>query len=132
LVDKVLRTAFVAGQYGATPMVTGPDDEGWVRNAASKVLAGGDRLSVLDIDQVLASGGFELALRLGNNATEGGELSAPAGAAYLAGMEDELEEGGLSRWEIADFADSLQATPKLVHQVLALWRGDGSDEALSR
>lgn len=102
-----------------------------MREAASKVLAGGDRLSVPDIDEVLASGGFELALRLGENATESGGL-AHDGAARLTRMEEELVDGGLSRWEIADFADSLEATPKLVHQVLAVWRGDGSNVALSR
>eukprot|EP00752_Nemacystus_decipiens_P003054 g2831.t1 len=133
LVDRVLRATFGAGRYDALPTVAGgADDEQWVRHAAGKVLAGGDRLGVLDIHQVLEDGGFELALRLGNNATEPGGL-APAGAAYLAGMEEDLVEGGLSRWEMIDFADSLDGeTPRLVHQVLALWRGDGSKVAPSR
>lgn len=130
LLDKILRTTFGAGINDAIPMLTGGDDEEWVRQAASVVLAGGDRLSVPDIDEVLAGGGFELALRLGENATELGGKVAPAWAAYLGIMEEELVEGGLSRWEIADFADSLEVTPKLVHQVLAVWRGGGSNVAL--
>ena len=137
LVDSVLRRTFGgAGRYDAMSMLTGKDDEQWVRHAASKVLAGGDRLSVANIDEVLASGGFDLALRLGrgdNATTEQLGGLAPAGVAYLAGMEEELVEGGLSRWEVADFADSLEVTPKLVHQVLAVWRGgDSSNAALPR
>eukprot|EP00903_Cladosiphon_okamuranus_P016556 g15273.t1 len=131
LVDKVIRTTFGAARNDPMPMLAGADDEDWVRQAASKVLAGGDRLSVPNIDEVLARGGFELALRLGENATEPGGL-APAGAACLAGMEEELVDGGLSRWEISDFADFLEATPKLMHQFLAVWRGGGSNVAMSR
>ncbi|CAM9488874.1 unnamed protein product, partial [Ectocarpus fasciculatus] len=70
LLGKILTTTFQVGQKGAlvAQSVGGGDalqaltgmetnaEEAWVR----QVLAGGDRLSIPDIAQVLADGGFEL------------------------------------------------------------------------
>ncbi len=137
LLGRVLRAMFGAGaeQAEAPPsMLPGPDEEEepWVQQAAAAILAGGDRLSLPDIDEVLAGSGFELALTLGKNATERWG-AASARVEYLGDLEEELLEEGLSRWELADFASSLEGTPTLVHEVLAVWRGgdDGSDAALS-
>lgn len=94
-------------------------EQAWAR----RVLAGGHRLSIADIDEVLTDAGFELTLMLGRARWhEHGEGETRG----LAGMEEALEEQGLSRWELADFAESLQPSPPLVHQALAVWRGEQS------
>lgn len=90
-------------------------EEAWVR----QVLAGGDRLGLSDIDEVLTEGGFELTFLLGKGVSR--PENGVAGARDLSAME--LLEEGMAQWEIADFADSLAATPRLVNQVLAVWRG---------
>ena len=84
-----------------------------------QVLAGGDRLRLPDIDEVLAEGGFELTFMLENDVSR--PENGVAGARGLAAMD--LLQEGMTQWEIADFADSLAATPRLVNQVLAVWRG---------
>lgn len=123
MMGRVLRTRFGIGQSAfiprpflktsteSTTLTAGTDEEEmWVR----QVLVGGDRLSIPDIGEVLAGGGFELVLMLGKKAVE-------------QEVEEELLGEGLSRWEMADFADSLEPVPTLVHQVLAVWRGGRSD-----
>ena len=95
--------------------------EAWAR----QVLAGGDRLGLPDIDEVLSEGGFELVSALGNDGLprpeHDGLNGVVAGEQGLSAMD--LLQEGMTQWEIADFADSLAATPKLVNQVLAVWRG---------
>ena len=73
----------------------------------------------MDVDEVLAEGGFELTFMLENDVSR--PENGVAGARGLAAMD--LLQEGMTQWEIADFADSLAATPRLVNQVLAVWRG---------
>lgn len=95
-------------------------EDAWVQ----QVLAGGDRLLIADIDNVLLDGGFKLTLMLGNRI---GQYN-PEGVRTrsLAGMA-ELVEGSMSRWEMADFADALEPIPVLVHQAVAVWQGGTLD-----
>lgn len=90
-------------------------EEAWL----CQVLAGGDRLGFPDIDEVLTEGGFELTIMLREVVPR--PEDGAAGARGLSAMD--LLEEGMSQWENADFADSLAATPRLVNQVLAVWRG---------
>lgn len=138
LLGKILTTTFEVGQNGALvaqsvgggsalQALTGIEadaEEAWVR----QVLAGGDRLSIPDVAQVLADGGFELTPM---RAIERREVTASS-FSRLREMEEELQEEGLSRWDVADWADSLKVTPTLVHQVFAVWRGDDPSVASSQ
>ncbi|CAM9598877.1 unnamed protein product, partial [Laminaria digitata] len=75
-------------------------EKAWVR----QVLAGGDRLGLSDIDEVLTEAGFELATTLGKDVSR--PENGVDGARGLS-AKDLLQEGGMTQWEIADFADSL-------------------------
>ena len=110
---------FESADESVTPehgRVTGKaTEEAWVR----QVLAGGHRLGFPDIDEVLTEGGFELTIMLGEAVSR--PEDGVAGARGLSAMD--LLQEGMTQWENADFADSLAATPRLVNQVLAVWRG---------
>lgn len=126
MLRSVLRTRFGIGgvaptsqhlpktrSESTTPTAGAGEEEMWVR----QVLAGGDRLSIPDINEVLAGGGFELVVMLGKNDAE-------------QEVEDEFLGGDLARWKTAELAGSLEFVPNLVYQVLAVWRGGGSGVAL--
>lgn len=93
-------------------------EETWV----GKIIAGGDRLGITDIDKMLSDSGFELILTFGRcgQAEQGGDLHG-----VLKHVEDVIVKD-LSRWEMADLADSFRPSPVLVHQVLAVWHGNAS------
>ena len=94
-------------------------EEAWV----GRILAGGDRLRIAEIDNILSDDGFELTLILSRcgQAERVGDLNGVLEHAAEMLAED------LSRWEAVDIADSLQPYPVLVHQVLAVWRGNASN-----
>lgn len=142
---KVLRRAFGIGNKERGPLtaflgsgtnVTGEEfnataeasaDVGikWIQPVevvwARQILAGGDRLSIVEIDEVLSDSGFELVLMLGEDSGR----YKPAGTENNQRLEDiaELLDESVSRWEMADVTDAFDSTPSLIHQALAVWRG---------
>lgn len=89
---------------------------------AGKILAGGDSLRTTGMDKILYESGFELILAFGRcgQVEKVGNLHG-----ILEHVSDMILEN-LSRWEMADLADSFWPSLVLVHQVLVVWHGNAS------
>lgn len=110
--------------------------DAWVRH----VLAGADRLGLADIDEILSEGGFELIGLLGSDSdviTNAQQMSGASDTVTRGDIRDTFAElveqdSGVSRWEMADFVNSLLQEPVLMHQTIAVWRDEDVGHSPSR